>query len=292
MHGCGPPTARVSTVRLVSLTAALKERQADVTPIEKALRAAAAWNEPADILVEPPRSYRSRDFAIAGRAFDYWLRAYFAVQHGLNETDTVNELLLRSLHEPDDAYPRLQGDDGVERTFREALKVTISTRAAGIQAHAIETDDFFENCLDQSVMEAIYRRGDLDELSCPIPATIADLRGLANLAKERAHLFAGNMFDLNPQFAHPTFAADGDFAIDDLLVDIKTTKAQIVPMAFAQTACYTLISGWNTRTMGPYRRIGVYSSRYGAMGIVQLATVLPLLRELRTLLESIPMPPR
>ena len=272
------------------LTRVLTSNRKRLSPLEQALREKTRWSAKAPAPILRPRTYRGRDFMLAGRAFDLWLRGYLGVKYHVTEGTTVNEMVLQDrswwpyLDEATVTY-----DDGRVISMRSGLASTVQVRRDAIRRGQIDSEDFFENCIDNAMAEGLYRSGDMTNASSHPDPMIADLRALAGAAMARDALFAGTEVNLNPAFPHPTIAADGDFAIDACLVDIKTTKELIPPLAFTQVASYALLEAWcrgcHVECLR-YHRAAIYSARYAALGVVDLRHVSGVLAPLRAFLEE------
>jgi hypothetical protein len=276
----------------LSLVTLLKTARKPLGPLERALYERARWvgGLPAPILA--PARYRNRDWSIAGRAFDYWLRAHLALRYNVAEAETVVESLLHYRNEAADRYldeATITWDDGSKSTLREAIVRVVKERRDLMRAGSITCQDFFENCINFAMYEGLYRSGDVVNLSADPALMVEDLRKLGRAAAERNELFAGASVDLNPQFRHRVFAADGDFAIGERLVDLKTAKDLIPPLTFVQVLSYVLIEGWDRGSRLAdlrYREVAVYNSRHGSLGVVDLRDVAPVIVELRSFLEA------
>jgi hypothetical protein len=275
---------------LLSLTECLKRNQKRVGPLEKTMREKARWSDSVLLPILPPPQYRKRDWAVVGRAFDYWLRAFLVVRYNVCEGPTVVEMLLSSPRMAEYlATEIMRYGDGREVPLNEEFRGYVRVRREAIRSRNIEAESFFENCVEHGMAEGLYRNGEVSNLSCHPDFVIEDLRELARIASEKVELFVGTSLDVNPQFGHTVFAADGDFALGDRLVDVKTTQDLIPKLAFVQVLSYALIEAWDRGAALAdlrYREVAIYAARYGALGVVELRDVGPVLAELRAFLEE------
>lgn len=282
------PTRPPGPKYLLSLTALLKSNRPVLGKIEKSLREKSYWSDSVKTPLFAPASYRAHDYSIVGSAFDYWLRAFFISQCDLRESETVVEKYLKlSKMNPNDKAVDIEKG---EITLESAMRRTVKERRAMIRDKDITSTEFFENCIENGMFEGLYRSGRLDMISCPSDDMVADLIGLSSLATDRSlHLFAGAAIDVNPVFSNEIFAADGDFALGNRLVDIKTTKDLATALVFVQVLCYSLIEAWrrgSTTSSLKYNEIAVYSARFGAMGVVELVDVKPEVEQISIFLRK------
>lgn len=277
-------------IRLRALTDILAENKLRVERIERELRNRAQWSEGQSKPIMPPRVYRGNDFRLAGRAFDFWLRAYLGIQHGVQEGRTVNELVLHNPGwQPYLTEATIKYADGRVVSLKADLTQTVEIRRRLIRQHAIETEEFYENCINNAMAEGLYRSGSFTNLSCDPNVMIEDLRALVKSMLVRADIFAGSEVDLNPVFPHQTIAADGDFAIGRRLIELKTVKDVLPPLVFAQVTSYALIEAWSRGSAASklrYREVAVYSARHAVFGFVNLAGLDSMLAELRAVLQE------
>jgi len=83
--------------------------------------------------------------------------------------------------------------------------------------------------------------------------------------------------------------ADADFGMDDLLAEVKCTKEQYPIGAGSQVLAYALLSILEAKQRGeksPYRRIGIYSARFGALGWAEIKALVPHMQTVQRVLQS------
>ncbi len=272
---------------LLPLTALLKKSRKRLRAFEQALREKATWSPVLPDPILAPYEYYRYDYAIAGRAFDYWLRAFLSVCYRVVEGPTIIDMLAERPSDYDGHT--VTEDNGQEIPLAIALISVARKRHEAIAAHKILSKSFLENCIEHGMLEGIYRAGEIAELSCPSEIMVEDLHAMADVAIMNRAIFGGRKVDLNPRFEHVTFAADGDFAIGNRLVDIKTTKDLVPSLAFSQVVCYAVIEAWARGASLEdlrYCDVGVYSARYAAIGVVHLRDVAGLIPAFRRFLEE------
>jgi hypothetical protein len=272
-------------ILLLPVTSLLESNRKRLAPLERTLREHAHWSKSLGTAILPPPSYRRRDFSIAGAAFDYWLRAFLAIEFNVVAAQEATVLSQWVEGSTDAAYfeeTLFEYPDGTKRSLRVILTDLIQARRAALQLGEIYSPEFFDNCIDHGQLEGLYRSAQMRDLSCSQSTVLDDLEKLARAVSERRTLFTGSSVDVNPRFPRDIFAADGDIAIDDRIIEIKTTSDLIQPLAFLQALSYVVIESWErglSLSTLRYREIAVYSARYAALGVVKLKDVEPVLLE-------------
>jgi hypothetical protein len=267
---------------LLPVTKLLETNRKRLGPLESVLRENARWSNALASHIRPPSTYRRRDFSIAGAAYDYWLRAFLAVKFNVKAAQEATVLSQWAESRSDSAYFEemlFEYPDG-KRSLRVVLDDLIRARRAALRSREIHSPEFFENCSDHAQLEGLYRSGQVRYLTCAQSTINEDLEKLAQVTSERQELFAGGSVDVNPRFPRDIFAADGDIAIDDRLIEIKTTSDLIQPLALLQAICYVVIECWDrgvSLSALRYRQIAVYSARHAALGVVHLRDMEPVL---------------
>jgi len=266
---------------LLPVTKLLETNRKRLGPLESVLRQNARWSNALASPIRPPSTYRRRDFSIAGAAYDYWLRAFLAVKFNVEAAQEATVLSQWAESRADSAYfeeTLFEYPEG-KRSLKFVLDNLIQARRAAVCSREIHSPEFFENCSDHAQLEGLYRSGQVRYLACAQSTMNEDLENLAQVTSERQELFAGSSVDVNPRFPRVIFAADGDIAIDDRLIEIKTTSDLVQPLAFLQALCYVVIESWDrgiSLSVLRYRQIAVYSARHAALGIVTLRDVEPV----------------
>lgn len=144
--------------------------------------------------------------------------------------------------------------------------------------HGRITDEVVAASLFLARLDPFFRAGVIDPgLLYPDEQACADVRQVMASAPDM-HFTVMRHCYLNPVFgigSQMLGGADADLILDDLLVDIKTTKDLCVRRRFLdQLLCYyTLhtIGGINDKPrVRPIKRVGIYFSRHGYMWSVPL----------------------
>jgi hypothetical protein len=276
----------------VSLTSILRQHAATLYPIEVVFLAHGSWSaDKTAIVLPPPTSYRKGlDFALAGVAFDFFLRALLCVHNMVAEPGTILDDLAAFLCERQrlglpTTFPTVIDTVAGSERLSDALAGVNERRASAIRTGDILTDAFLQNCIDAARLEGLVRTGNVRPPQTP--DTLADLRRLANLAWKQRAMFNCERLALNPDF--PRFSeilhgCDADAALDDLLIEIKTTKDAIPVGSATQALAYAYLDAIEQRLDGKsprWLRIGVYAARYGNLCVAPMyafAQFFPLLK--------------
>lgn len=266
----------------MSLTLLIREAEESLQPIEVAFRRNVVWSRtPREMLARPPRYPQLDDYALVGTAFDFWLRALLAVEFDAPETETLLDAIPSIVNDPfaqmltggiEDTVILRNGKESVA----EAVVRTINERNTAIALEEIYTDKFFLNCIDSARLEGIYRSA---KLRAPAhPDVFEDLKAVARVAWKNRNLFKADSesYVLNPQY--PYFGSklggcDADFAVGDLLVEVKTTTKPLPDLVGAQAVAYGHLDALEQQMVNAqprWHRVGVYAARYGALGVASL----------------------
>ena len=132
------------------------------------------------------------------------------------------------------------------------------------------TDDLIRSALLLAKIDPLTRRSDyiVENLESIDNEDIADLRNLINIVEPNVFRTQGRVL-LNPDFGPGSLlvkGADADLILDDLLIDIKTTKnLTLERKSFDQLLGYYVLSLIERRfepDIKPITRLGIYFSRY------------------------------
>jgi hypothetical protein len=135
------------------------------------------------------------------------------------------------------------------------------------------TDDLIVSCLFLAKMDVYFRRRVIDDnLDFHDPKDTGDIKAMLSLV-DMNDFKSKNSCYLNPTFgkgSQMVYGADADLIIDDLLIDLKTTKhLRLEREDLNQLLGYyilSLIGGINdTPRVKPIKRIGIYFARYGVL---------------------------
>ncbi len=144
------------------------------------------------------------------------------------------------------------------------------------------TDKLLESTLLLAQVDNIYRaRRISDNLVIFDQMDVKDLRNLISLANQK-ELKPNNVCILNPNFGQASLmvgGADADLIIDDMLIDIKTTKNLKMNREYYDQLIgyYTLyrIGGVNNTTMNvDIKKLGVCFSRYGYLHLYNIEDII------------------
>lgn len=249
-------------------------------------------------LLAPPLT---NHYGLVGTAFDYLLRFYLKL---LNPNAIIKpwvaEASLSLLAAAQ--KPELIGstDNPVARALKKKIEKNpaladpaVYTKAAEIIQHAKKVygefiikrqinEDLIKSALLLAQLDAIYRAGVVDEnIGVIDDKDIEDLRNLI-FCVDQKKFKANEICLLNPTFGEASKlvgGADADLVIDDMMVDIKTTKnPNLVEDYFHQLiGYYTLYKIGGIDGMPQkheINRLGIYSSRYGYLHFINVQDVI------------------
>jgi hypothetical protein len=237
-------------------------------------------------MLAPPRTKR---YALVGTAFDYLLRFYLKrINPSAIERTWVAESLFTDPFSPIIENTFIDRNTG-EVSFTET-ELTRKVRRIIDQAKVAQsnyllsgnvTDEVLESALLLGQLDYIRRNNRIDEnFGLVDKEDIADLKQL--IAIVNAEMFtAKQVCVLNPTFGEGSKlvgGADADILIDDLLIDVKTTKnPQLNQDHFNQLIGYYVLYkiGGITDISYPLgiEKLGVYYSRHGELYIVPVHSI-------------------
>jgi hypothetical protein len=225
-------------------------------------------------LLAPPLT---GNYRLVGTAFDYLMRFYLKMLNPQAvEAGWIAEITLNALKR-----------QGANRLYQQALFILTQARenyTEFLKSQEI-TDDLISSTLQLAKLDVIYRARRIDpNLQHVEPADIEDIKALINLVKWTQFKTEGVVV-LNPTFGLGSVKvreADADLVIDDLLIDIKTTKNfKLEQDNFNQLMGYYTLSKIDAIDGAPpgheIKRLGIYFSRHAYLFIFNVADVVPLL---------------
>jgi hypothetical protein len=255
-----------------------------------------------DILATP----RTERYGMVGTAFDYLLRFYIkrnnpnAIERPWIAEQTIRPNFMQRLSVAAEmggmaTYDMTTGEHfifnektGEKTAFPETIEMKkakeIVTQAKEIyQDYLISgnmTDKVIETTILLAQLDPIFRAGLVENLGRIDSEDVADLRALISLVEPQT-FHAEELCLLNPTFgeaSHMVGGADADLIIDDMIVDIKTSKAiQFTLDQFLQLAGYYVLFRISGVDNAPYQpkieRLGIYYSRYAELFIIPVADV-------------------
>lgn len=238
-------------------------------------------------LLAPPLSNR---YTLVGTAFDYLLRFYVKrLNPDAVETQWVAEHCLTQLLSPllVDATIDIDGTavDYTETKLTKRAKRIIEQAKANYSAYLRSgriTDDLFKSALCLAQLDPIYRAGFIDENMGNVQdEDIEDLRKLLSIVDPK--LFKSQyLCMLNPTFGEASRlvgGADADLVIDDLLIDVKTTKKfDFQTTFFHQLMGYVVLHEiarmGDLKPKPPVTKAGIYFARHAHLHVFQLDAVI------------------
>jgi len=237
-------------------------------------------------ILAPPLSKR---YSLIGTAFDYLLR--FRLKRLNPDAVTTRWVAEWSISSP--RSPLLEDVVFNANTGKISFTETDLARRAGQIIEQAKTaydsylssgeitDEVIESCLCLAQLDPIYRSGYVDEnMGIVHSEDVADLRNLVSIVNPEIFR-AKELCMLNPTFGEGSRlvgGADADLLIDDVLIDIKTTKnLRLTRDDFNQIMGYYVlfrISGVDNVPHPPtIGRVGIYYSRYGELFMVPIQDV-------------------
>ena len=239
-------------------------------------------------LLAPPLSNR---YTLVGTAFDYLLRFYVKrLNPDAVEEQWVAEYCLTHPSSPLLVDGTMEIDTGTvvdytETKLTKRAKRIIEQAKANYSAYLRSgriTDDLFKSALCLAQLDPICRADFIDKNMGNIQdEDIEDLRKLLSIVEPK--LFkAKHLCLLNPTFgeaSHLVRGADADLLIDDLLIDVKTTKKlDFKTTFFHQLMGYVVlheIGGvGDLKPKPPVTKAGIYFARHAYLHVFQLDAVI------------------
>jgi hypothetical protein len=232
-------------------------------------------------MTAPPMT---ENYRIVGAAFDYLLRFYLqrvntqSVCSSWVASNSVQILKKGKTFSYDIDAERLNCENPYEAHKIKAGKIL--RRAERLHSKFINdgklTTDLLGAVMQLAYLDSIYRAPayiDIDEVFSAIDMIdIRDIKDLKRLigAVDFSMLRSEKRCFLNPNFGDASTlvgGADADIIIDDIIIDIKTTKhLRLSPEDYYQLIGYYVLSLLGKlnggRSRGKIKRLGIYFSRY------------------------------
>lgn len=225
-------------------------------------------------LLAPPLT---GNYRLVGTAFDYLMRFYLKMLNPQAvDTGWIAEITLNVLKQ-----------QGANRLYQQAFLILTQARenyTEFLKSQEI-TDDLIRSTLQLAKLDVIYRAGRIDpNLQQVEPADVEDIKALISVV-DLTQFKTEGVVVLNPTFGLGSVKvreADADLVIDDLLIDIKTTKNfKLEQDNFNQLVGYYTLSKIDAVDDAPpgheIKRLGIYYSRYAYLFVFNVADVVPLL---------------
>jgi hypothetical protein len=228
-------------------------------------------------LLAPPMTKHS---SLVGTAFDYLLR--FHLKH-LNPHAHIQDWVAEQ------GLADLEGEAGLYKAALAKMRRAKEEYAECLKRGQVG-DDLIRSAIFLAKMDSIYRVGSFHPIFLTGPEGVkfrktfwgVDVRDVADLRKLVALLRpgvfqAGRLCILNPTFGRASTlvgGADADFVIDDMLVEVKTTKnCELQRDHFNQLIGYYCLHEIGHIKGAPknyeIRKFGAYYSRYGYLWMVE-----------------------
>jgi hypothetical protein len=220
---------------------------------------------------------RTGNYRLVGTAFDYLMRFYLKMLNPQAvETGWIAEIALKALKQ-----------QGATRLHDQAFFIVTQARenyAEFLESQTL-SDDLIRSALQLAKLDVIYRAGLIDpNLQQVESADIEDIKALITVVDWTQFKTEGVVL-LNPSFGNGSAKVgevDADLVIDDLLIDIKTTKNfKLEQDNFHQLIGYYTLSKIDKIDGAPpeheIKRLGIYFSRHAYLFIFNVAEVVPLL---------------
>ncbi len=222
-------------------------------------------------LLAPPLT---KNYGLVGTAFDYLLRFYVKqINPQAIERHWIAESSVNLLKRP-----------GFKRLYEQGYLIITQAREEYAKFLATQqlSDELIKISLQLAQLDVLYRAGKIDgNLQDLDEKDIEDLRNLMALV-EPNKLKSSGVVVLNPTFGVASKLvgeADGDLLIDDLLIDVKTTKElSLEREAFNQLIGYYSLYKIDGIDGAPpqheVKRLGIYFSRYAYLHVIRVEDVI------------------
>jgi len=239
------------------------------------------FNLKKEILAPPVTNH----YGLVGTAFDYLMRFYIehlnpeAISSTWIAESAVAQMNLLGLARSQDSVIGIDPGliDKGEQIVSQARTAYSKYLKSGLM-----NDELIKSALLLAQLDIYFRAGIVDENFGTVDeGDIADLRKLVSIINP--DLFrAKRLCMLNPTFgeaSHLVGGADADLLIDNMLIDIKTTKnLELKREDFNQLVGYYIlfnIGGIDDAPLEPkIERIGIYFSRYAELQSFPVNTVI------------------
>lgn len=216
----------------------------------------------------------TKNYPLVGTSFDYLFRFYMEYEnpHCITKSWVAEHsivLLKQTIDEYGKKTPKEMTDAFEKMTL--CLQDAKDTHREYMKSGNL-SDDLIKSSIILAQMDAFYRSGRIPPTLGQVESgDVQDLRNLISLVKPETFKAKETCF-LNPTFGYGSQlvgGADADLIVDDILVDIKTTKF----LLFTQEQYNQLIGYYILSKLGkinesediPISKIGIYFSRHGIL---------------------------
>lgn len=218
--------------------------------------------------VELEASPLTKNYATVGTAFDYLFRAIIAKANGVKVNDCTFPMVA--------GHGAMVGGDNWESMIgRSDFVDKFRAKLSRLMGEEYTKEDIVAQCASDCItlakLESIYRSGQDFPDDVIFTIDTDDVQDLTNLAT----IIPGDVFVakenciLNPTFGDSSKdigGADADLILDDLLIDIKTTKIlRCERRMWRQLIGYWLLNEREDDINGEINRLGIYFARFGCL---------------------------
>ncbi|MGQ9848264.1 MAG: hypothetical protein ACUVQP_12295 [Bacteroidales bacterium] len=232
----------------------------------------------------------TKHYSLVGTAFDYLMRFYLMC---LNPNAKAQKWVAEQAVDILKAKVQMGIKNTVELKYLNFDFLKLASKGEEIVKQArnylknyMKSEKISNQLIKSAIMLAqldpIYRAGIIDEnIGIVDEMDVKDLRKLISIVNP--DLFrAKNVCVLNPTFGEASKlvgGADADLLIDDMLIDIKTTKnLELDRDTFNQLVGYYILFKIGGIDISSYKKkikkIGIYYSRYGELYTITIETVI------------------
>ncbi len=216
-----------------------------------------------DILAPPV----TRNFGMVGTAFDYLLRFYLErLNQNCMKQTWVAEDAVMLIHHRSDLFKQIEQK-------ADELLANAKNEYASYMKDGIMKDALIKSTISLAQLDTIFRSGIVDShFGDADDGDLADLRKLIEIVPSE-QFKAHNVCVLNPTFgvgSELVGGADADLLVDNLLLDVKTTKeASLSQEYYNQLIGYYIL--WKlSGTIGALKEhtissLGIYFSRHATV---------------------------
>lgn len=218
-----------------------------------------------DLLAPPLNTH----YGTIGTAFDYLMRIklYLHNYNFVPQTYKQSEMTI-SNHGIINAFP-LVAELGARNKQQRNFIANFIDRLFDCIGTARDIQHLIPDCIILAHIESMYRSGQVFPDSIIFHTDTNDIKDLSNLIDlvDLKCFTSKNKCILNPTFGQSSqdiCGADGDFIIDDTLIDIKTTKyLEFTMEQFRQLMGYYILNLRANNPCGEINNLGIYYSRFG-----------------------------
>lgn len=223
----------------------------------------------------PPQT---KHYSLVGTAFDYLLRFFIeSINENVNTRQWVAFIGLDNI--------RKKYSNDVYQTGKDILSSAEKNYIKYLDTKAV-TNEMLRDVLRLAKLDIFYRSGCLNDLNEVDDADIEDLKCLYSLINQD-EWYANDECILNPTFNKASIlvgGADADIIIDDMLIEIKTTKKlelnkKYINQLVGYYILYKIGGIHGTKNLEEdieILKLGIYFSRFGILKVFYLEDIINL----------------